>query len=133
MVGKKGLFELKKCTVSGLKRQLDKWHLFSASTRGGSQTVFGEGLYGMFSPPLSFPPPLFFSDICNFQHLKLPLGFGTGCGYIGNTYQRDQMVSNQLLEALSYLGKSASILKASGAEEGGGGGQKNHRTTKHID
>ena len=23
---------------------------------GGSKTVFGEGLYGMFSPPLSFPP-----------------------------------------------------------------------------
>ena len=23
----------------------------------GSKTVFGEGLYGMFSPPLSFPPP----------------------------------------------------------------------------
>ena len=32
MVGKKGFFELKKCTVSGLKRQFDKWHLFSAST-----------------------------------------------------------------------------------------------------
>ena len=32
MVGKKGLFELKKCTVSGLKRQFDKWHLFSAPT-----------------------------------------------------------------------------------------------------
>ena len=35
MVGKKGLFELKKCTVSGLKRQFDKWHLFSAPTGGG--------------------------------------------------------------------------------------------------
>ena len=33
MVGQKGHFELKKCTVSGLKRQFDKWHLFSASTR----------------------------------------------------------------------------------------------------
>ena len=32
MVGKKNLFELKKCTVSGLKRQFDKWHLFSAPT-----------------------------------------------------------------------------------------------------
>ena len=32
MVGKKGLFELKKCTVSRLKRQFDKWHLFSGST-----------------------------------------------------------------------------------------------------
>ena len=28
----KSLFELKNCTVSGLKRQFDKWHLFSAST-----------------------------------------------------------------------------------------------------
>ena len=28
----KGLFELKKCTVSGLKRQFDKWHLFRAPT-----------------------------------------------------------------------------------------------------
>ena len=30
---------------------------------GGSKTVFGEGLYGMFSPPLSSPPPfvLFFA------------------------------------------------------------------------
>ena len=35
MVGKKRLFELKKCTVSGLKRQFDKWHLFSAPTGGG--------------------------------------------------------------------------------------------------
>ena len=35
MVGKKGLFELKKCTVSGLERQFDKWHLFSAPTGGG--------------------------------------------------------------------------------------------------
>ena len=34
MVGKKGLLELKKCTVSGLKRQFDKWHLFSAPTGG---------------------------------------------------------------------------------------------------
>ena len=32
MVGKKGLFELKNCTVSGLKRQFDKWHLFNAPT-----------------------------------------------------------------------------------------------------
>ena len=32
---------------------------------GGSKTVFGEVLYGMFSPPLSFPPPLFFSE-CSF-------------------------------------------------------------------
>ena len=32
MVGRKGLFELNKCTVSGLKRQFDKWHLFSAPT-----------------------------------------------------------------------------------------------------
>ena len=30
---------------------------------GGSKTFFGEGFYGMFSPPLSFPPPpLFFSE-----------------------------------------------------------------------
>ena len=29
---------------------------------GGSKAVFGEGFYGMFSPPLSFPPPLFFSE-----------------------------------------------------------------------
>ena len=26
---------------------------------GGSKTVFGEGFYGIFSPPLSFHPPLF--------------------------------------------------------------------------
>ena len=26
----------------------------------GSKTVFGEGLYGMFSPPLSLPPPFVF-------------------------------------------------------------------------
>ena len=25
---------------------------------GGSKTVFGKGFYGMFSPPLSFPPPI---------------------------------------------------------------------------
>ena len=29
---KKGLFELKKCTASRLKRQFDKWHLFRAPT-----------------------------------------------------------------------------------------------------
>ena len=28
---------------------------------GGSKTVFGKGFYGMFSPPLSFPPPFCFS------------------------------------------------------------------------
>ena len=39
MVGKKGLFELKKCTVSGLKRQFDKWHLFSAPTGGGAAAL----------------------------------------------------------------------------------------------
>ena len=27
---------------------------------GGSKTVFGKGFYGMFSPPLSFPPPFVF-------------------------------------------------------------------------
>ena len=27
--------------------------------RGGSKTGFGEGLYGMFSPLLSFPPLVF--------------------------------------------------------------------------
>ena len=32
MGGKKGRFELKKCTVSGLKRQFDRWHLFRAPT-----------------------------------------------------------------------------------------------------
>ena len=31
--------------------------------RGGPKTVFGKGFYGMFSPPLSFPPPLCFSLI----------------------------------------------------------------------
>ena len=41
MVGKEGLFELKKCTVSGLERQFDKWHLFSAPTGGGG--LSGEG------------------------------------------------------------------------------------------
>ena len=34
---------------------------------GGSKTVFGEGFYGMFSPSLSFPPPLFFSDSIHFH------------------------------------------------------------------
>ena len=29
---------------------------------GGPKTVFGEALYGMFSPLLSFPPPLCFSS-----------------------------------------------------------------------
>ena len=29
---------------------------------GGVQNVSGEGFYGMFSPPLSFPPFLFFSE-----------------------------------------------------------------------
>ena len=43
MVGKKGFFELKKCTVSGLKRQFDKWHLFRAPTgRGGGSGGFSE-------------------------------------------------------------------------------------------
>ena len=27
---------------------------------GGIQTVFGKGFYGMFSPPLCFPPPFVF-------------------------------------------------------------------------
>ena len=30
------------------------------SYAGVSKTVFGEGFYGMFSPPLSFPPPFVF-------------------------------------------------------------------------
>ena len=29
---------------------------------GGSKTVFGKGFHGMFSPPLSFPPPFVFSE-----------------------------------------------------------------------
>ena len=33
---------------------------------GGSKTVFGEGLYGMFPPRPEFPPPpLFFSEEWN--------------------------------------------------------------------
>ena len=35
---------------------------------GGSKTVFGEGFYGMFCLPLSFPPPVFFSDERKNQH-----------------------------------------------------------------
>ena len=31
---------------------------------GVSKTVFGEGFYGMFSPLLTFPPPLFLSEFC---------------------------------------------------------------------
>ena len=31
---------------------------------GGSKTVFGKGFYGMFSPPLSFPPPFVFLRLC---------------------------------------------------------------------
>ena len=30
---------------------------------GGSKTIFGNGFYGMFSPPVSFPPPFVFSLI----------------------------------------------------------------------
>ena len=30
---------------------------------GGSKTFFGEGLYGMFSPLLSFPAPFVFSEM----------------------------------------------------------------------
>ena len=41
MVGKKGLLELKKRTVSRLKRQFDKWHLFSTSTGGGKRQEKG--------------------------------------------------------------------------------------------
>ena len=40
MVGKKGLFELKKRTVSGLKRQFDKWHLFSAPTERSTREIW---------------------------------------------------------------------------------------------
>ena len=47
MVSKKGLFELKKCTVSGLQRQFDKWHLFSAPFLGGRGLGLGSG--GWFS------------------------------------------------------------------------------------
>ena len=39
-------------TKKGGGKSYHKW--------GGSKTVFGEGLYGMFSPPLSFPLPLVF-------------------------------------------------------------------------
>ena len=46
MVGKKGLSELKKCTVSGLKCQFDKWHLFGAPEMG---TICP---FGVFSPVL---------------------------------------------------------------------------------
>ena len=38
---------------------------------GGSKTVFGEGFYGMFSPPLSFPPPLFFSEKKQFSRILI--------------------------------------------------------------
>ena len=37
---------------------------------GGSKTVFGEGIYGMFSPPLS-SPPLFFSDMLRNLYKRL--------------------------------------------------------------
>ena len=33
--------------------------LENLSSVGGAKTVFGEGFFGMFSPPLSFPPPPF--------------------------------------------------------------------------
>ena len=49
MVGKKGVFELKKCTVSGLKRQFDKWHLFSASTPPQAPEACGEDIL-IFQP-----------------------------------------------------------------------------------
>ena len=38
---------------------------------GRSKTVFGEGLYGMFSPPL-ISPPLFFSETSCGQHNQDP-------------------------------------------------------------
>ena len=52
---------------------------------GGVQTVFGEGLYGMFSPPLSLPPPLVFSEFWRRQDLNnhkrgvVKGGYGFGC------------------------------------------------------
>ena len=49
IVGKKGLFELKKCTVSGFKRQFGKWHLFRAPTPPPPAHTP--------SQPLSAPPP----------------------------------------------------------------------------
>ena len=42
MVGKKTLFELKRCTVSGLKRQFDKWHLFRAPTPPPPNWLFAQ-------------------------------------------------------------------------------------------
>ena len=48
MVGKKGLFELKNCTVSGLKRQFDKWHLFRAPTGGGGVPILFLWVRGFF-------------------------------------------------------------------------------------
>ena len=52
MVGKKGLFELKKRTVSGLKRQFDKWHLFSAPTpplyTREMGTIFPFGVFSLY-------------------------------------------------------------------------------------
>ena len=36
----KGLLELTKCAVSGLKRQFDKWHLFRAPTPPPKKKVY---------------------------------------------------------------------------------------------
>ena len=50
----KNLLELKKCTVSGSKRQFDKWHLFSAPTTPPWARELGTICpFGVFSPVLS--------------------------------------------------------------------------------
>ena len=39
----------------------------------GPKTVLGEGLYDMFSPRLSFPPPMFFSDLWHISGFQKSL------------------------------------------------------------
>ena len=43
---------------------------------GGGQNSFREGFYGMFSPSLSFHPPLFFSDASLRIFVVILDGFG---------------------------------------------------------
>ena len=52
---------------------------------GVTKTVFGEGFYGTFSPPLSFPPPLFFSDLDWDTHTHTPTRARAASGVCGRS------------------------------------------------
>ena len=48
----------------------------------GVQNCLGEGLYGMFSPPLSFPPVLVFSEIGQVRPRKRLKELRVGQNYV---------------------------------------------------